>query len=102
MKPMNVWLASVAAVLLLALPVAQAPVYAQESWLPSLITETPEEGFALAVTLARRGVTTTQPDKNVLHTLRDAYARDPDSLTAASQVIAIHFQTIAAANDYWR
>lgn len=68
----------------------------------SLITATPEEGFQLAITLARKGVTETQPDKEVLKKLRPAYAHDPDSLIAASQVIAIHFQTIAAANEYWR
>ena len=73
-----------------------------DTWLPSLITETPQEGFELAVMLARRGVATTQPDRNVLRGLRPEYAHDPDSLIAASHVIAVHFQTIAAANDYWR
>ncbi|MDN3522981.1 hexameric tyrosine-coordinated heme protein [Halomonas ramblicola] len=73
-----------------------------DSWLPSLITETPQEGFALAVTLAQKGVATTQPDAEVRQDLRPEYAEDPDSLTAASQVIATHFQTVAAANDYWR
>jgi hypothetical protein len=68
----------------------------------SLIVATPEEGFQLAIALARKGVTETQPDKEVLKKLRPAYAHDPDSLIAASQVIAIHFQTIAAANNYWR
>lgn len=68
----------------------------------SLITQTPDEGFQLAVTLSRKGVTTTQPDKEVLFSLRDTYATDPDALIASSQVIAIHFQTIAAANNYWR
>ncbi|MCJ8499036.1 hexameric tyrosine-coordinated heme protein [Desulfatitalea alkaliphila] len=68
----------------------------------SLIVATPEEGFHLAIVLARKGVTETQPDKTVLKKLRPAYAHDPDSLIAASQVIAIHFQTIAAANNYWR
>ncbi|MGF1527012.1 MAG: hexameric tyrosine-coordinated heme protein [Candidatus Competibacterales bacterium] len=68
----------------------------------SLITATPEEGFALAITLSRLGVKHTQPDINVLRQLRPTYANDADSLIAASQVIAIHFQTIAAANDYWR
>jgi hypothetical protein len=81
---------------------ATAQENAAETWLPTLITETPEEGFELAVTLARTGVRLTQPDVEVLRKLRPAYAHDPDSLTAASQVIAIHFQTIAAANDYWR
>lgn len=74
----------------------------QEAWLPSLITQTPQEGFELAVTLARRGVSTTQPDRDVLRAGRPIYSHDPDSLIAASQVIAIHFGTIAAANDYWR
>ena len=68
----------------------------------SLITATPEEGFQLALTLSRKGVTETQTDREVLKNLRQAYAHDPDSLIAASHVVAIHFQTIAAANDYWR
>lgn len=71
-------------------------------WLESLITETPQQGFALAVTLARRAVRTTQPDVEVLRELRPVYATDADSLIAVSSVVAIHFQTIAAANDYWR
>lgn len=71
-------------------------------WLPSLMTETPQEGFELAITLSRRGVKYTQPDVEVLKRLRPDYAENADSLTAASQVIAINFQTIAAANNYWR
>lgn len=78
----------------------QAP--ADDTWLPTLITATPQEGFELAVTLARRGVATTQPDRTVLRGLRPEYAYDPDSLIVASHVIAVHFQTIAAANNYWR
>ena len=73
-----------------------------DSWLPSLITKTPEDGFQLAVKLSRMGVKTTQPDTEVLHRLRPEYAENPDSLTAASQVVAVHFQTVAAANNYWR
>jgi len=68
----------------------------------SLITDTPEEGFQVAILLARKGVTSTQPDKEVLFMLRDVYSKDPDALIASSQVIAIHFQTVAAANNYWR
>ena len=34
--------------------------------------------------------------------LRAAYDHDTGQLIASSQVIAIHFQTVAAANDYWR
>lgn len=71
-------------------------------WLTSLITKTPQEGFELAITLSRRGVKYTQPDVDVLKKLRPEYANNPDSLTAASHVIAVNFQTVAAANNYWR
>ncbi|MGB3975721.1 MAG: hexameric tyrosine-coordinated heme protein, partial [bacterium] len=59
-------------------------------------------GFELAITLSRRGVKYTQPDVEVLKKLRPVYSTNADSLTAASQVVAINFQTIAAANNYWR
>ncbi|MFD2759765.1 hexameric tyrosine-coordinated heme protein [Lentibacillus juripiscarius] len=71
-------------------------------WLTSLKTKTPQEGFELAITLARKGVGYTQPSENIRKKLRPKYARNPDSLTMASQVIATHFQTVAAANNYWR
>ncbi len=73
-----------------------------DNWLPSLITETAQEGFELANTLSRRGVKYTQPDPEVLHMLRPEYANSADSLTAVSHVIAVNFQTVAAANNYWR
>lgn len=73
-----------------------------DTWLSTLMTPTPEEGFALAVKMSRMGVKTTQPDVEVLHKLRPEYAENADSLTAASQVVAINFQTVAAANNYWR
>lgn len=73
-----------------------------ETWLPTLITETPELGFDLAVKLSRMGVKTTQPDVEVLKKLRKDYAFSADSLTAVSHVIALNFQTIAAANSYWK
>ena len=73
-----------------------------ETWLPSLITATPEDGFNLATKMSRMGVKVTQPDAAVRDRLRADYAENADSLTAASQVIAINFQTVAAANNYWR
>lgn len=73
-----------------------------ELWLPSLITATPQDGFELAITLSRRGVKYTQPDTDKLKAMRSAYSDSADGLTAASQVIAINFQTISAANNYWR
>lgn len=72
-----------------------------DPWLTTLITATPQEGFELAITLSRRGVKYTQPDVDVLKALRPDYANDADSLTAASHVIAVNFQTVAAANGYW-
>ena len=71
-------------------------------WLTSLITDTPQQGFELAITLSRRGVKSTQPDPEVLKRLRADYANSADGLTAASQVIAVNFQPVAAANNYWR
>lgn len=73
-----------------------------ENWLPSLKTATPQEGFELATKLARIGVKLTQPSAEVRDKLRAAYDHDTGQLIASSQVIAIHFQTVAAANDYWR
>ncbi|HHX82577.1 MAG TPA: hypothetical protein GX696_06300 [Pseudomonadaceae bacterium] len=68
----------------------------------SLITASPDDGFALAITLARRTVSTIQTNREVLMEGRAKYSVDPDSLIAASQVVAVHFQTIAQANDYWK
>ena len=88
---------------------AAAPVVAQasakkteQSWLPSLVTETPEQGFDLAIVMARKAVTSTQTDVETLHKLRPAYAHDPDSLIGVSGVVATYFATIAEANNYWR
>ena len=75
---------------------------ANETWLPTLITKTPQEGFELAVKLSRMGVKSTQPDVEILKKLRPEYSNSADGLTAASQVIALNFQTISAANGYWR
>jgi len=66
------------------------------------MTETPEEGFDLAIAMARRAVKSTQPDVETLQQLRPAYSHDPDSLIASSGVVAEYFATIATANDYWR
>ena len=73
-----------------------------DQWLETLITATPQAGYELAITLSRRGVKYTQPDPAVLHKLRPEYSNDAHELTAASQVIATNFQTVAAANNYWR
>jgi hypothetical protein len=80
---------------------ASGAVQAQNTDL-NLITATPEEGFALAVKLSRKGVSVTQTSPEIRKKLRADYADDADDLIAVSQVIAIHFQTVAAANNYWR
>ncbi len=71
-------------------------------WLPSLKTDGPQAGFELAVKLSRMGVKLTQPSDQVRSHLRAAYEQDSAQLMAASQVIAVHFQTVAAANNWWR
>lgn len=71
-------------------------------WLKSLRTNNPQEGFELAIKLSRMGVKATQPDMEVLKRLRKDYANSASGLTMASHVIAVHFQTISAANNYWK
>jgi hypothetical protein len=44
----------------------------------------------------------TQPDDAARQRMRPDYANNADSLTAASHVVATNFQTVAAANNYWR
>jgi hypothetical protein len=68
----------------------------------TLITATPEEGRALAIAIARHTIHNIQPDLDVLKDGRPRYDSNPDSLIAAGQVVAIEFQTIAAANKYWQ
>jgi len=72
-----------------------------ENWLTSLKTGTPQEGFELAIKLSRMGVKVTQPDMKVLQMLRPEYSEDASLLIESSKTIAIHFQTISKANNYW-
>ena len=73
-----------------------------DQWLPTLKTDTPQAGFDLAVKMSRVGVKVTQPSDEIRKELRSAYDHDTAQLIATSQVIAINFQTVAAANGYWR
>lgn len=68
----------------------------------SLITETPEEGRALAIKIARLVIKVTQPDEAARARLRDVYANDAMMLIQIGHVVATEFATIAAANNYWR
>jgi len=71
-------------------------------WLSTLRTNSPEEGYELAVKLSRMAVKLTQPDADARDRMRPEYAENAESLIAVSQVIATHFATVSAANDYWR
>lgn len=73
-----------------------------EIWLPTLITNTAQEGFELAIKLSRMGVKSAQPNIEILKKLRPIYSEDANSLLSSSKIAAINFQTIAAANNYWR
>lgn len=70
-----------------------------ETWLPTLLTATPQDGYALAVKLARVAVKMTQTDPAIREGLRAVYEKDADALIAVSSVVATHFQTVAAANN---
>lgn len=68
----------------------------------TLITDTPEEGRALALAIARHTIHNLQPDVDALVAGRRHYANDPQALMRAGHVVAVEFATIAAANQYWR
>ncbi|MDJ0645676.1 MAG: hexameric tyrosine-coordinated heme protein [Flavobacteriaceae bacterium] len=72
-----------------------------ENWLNSLFTETPQDGFELAIKLSRMGVKYTQPTKEILKKGREQYGEDAQFLITASHVIATNFRTIADTNNYW-
>ena len=73
-----------------------------QTWLTSLKTNTPQEGFELAIKLSQKGVEYTQPSEAIRKKLRPVYSRNAATLIFASEVIAINFQTVARANNYWR
>ncbi|MFA7448577.1 MAG: hexameric tyrosine-coordinated heme protein [Weeksellaceae bacterium] len=74
----------------------------KEVWLKSLITETPQEGRELAITMARKSIAAIQTDPEIRKKLRADYASDTAQLIASAQIIALEFQTIAQANNYWK
>lgn len=74
----------------------------KEIWLESLLTPTPQEGRELAIKMARKSIAAIQTDPETRKRLRPAYAEDTVQLIASANVIAIEFQTIARANNYWK
>ena len=73
-----------------------------EDWLKSLITKTPQEGRELAILMARKTIGAIQSDPEIKKELREKYARNAGQLIASAEVVAIEFQTVAAANNYWK
>lgn len=73
-----------------------------EIWLKSLITATPQQGRELAILMARKTIGAIQSDPEIKKALREKYANDSAQLIASAEVVAIEFQTVAAANNYWR
>ncbi|HUH51978.1 MAG TPA: hexameric tyrosine-coordinated heme protein [Flavobacterium sp.] len=73
-----------------------------EIWLGSLITDTPQEGRELAMKMSRKSIAAIQTDPEVRKQLRSDYASDTAQLIASAQVVALEFQTVAQANNYWK
>jgi len=73
-----------------------------DQWLNSMVTDNAQEGFDLAIKMARMGVKYTQPSDEIRGQLPPVYGTDANALIASSHVIAVNFQTVAAANNYWR
>jgi hypothetical protein len=74
-----------------------------ESWLPTLNTNTPQEGFELAVKLARLAMMVSRSSEEDDGPRRRVIQRDEaPQLIQTAHLIALNFQTIAAANDWWR
>lgn len=74
----------------------------KEVWLKSLLTKTPQEGRELAIKMARKSIAAIQTDPEVRKKLRKDYAEDTAQLIVSANVIAVEFQTIAKANNYWK
>jgi hypothetical protein len=66
-----------------------------------LKTDTLQACFELAVKLSRTDVKVTQPSDQAGSHLMAADEQDSARLIASSHVVAAHFQTVAAANNYW-
>jgi hypothetical protein len=73
-----------------------------EVWLPALIVDTPQQGRELAIKMVRKSIAAIQTDAETRKKLRSAYATDTAQLITSAHVIATEFQTIAAANNYWK
>ncbi len=75
---------------------------AADDYVPSLITDTPLQGRQLAITLVRKTIGSIQQDGDAKMRVREKYEEDPMMLMRAAELVALEFQVIAEANDYWR
>jgi len=73
-----------------------------EEWLPTLITQTPQEGYELAIKLSRVAVKKTQIDAEIRERLRAIYETDPTALINISTTVATNMHTVAVVNNFWR
>jgi|SRR5690606_19671592 len=80
----------------------EQPAQAADDYVPSLITDTPLEGRQLAITLVRKTIGSIQKDADAKRRVRERYEEDPMMLMRAAELVALEFQVIAEANDYWR
>jgi hypothetical protein len=71
-------------------------------WLPTLTTNTPQEGVELAVKLSDLGFMASQRSEDTRPSRLTSREYTCSQLIAAAHVIALNFQTIATANDWWR
>ncbi|NLC99741.1 MAG: peroxidase [Gammaproteobacteria bacterium] len=86
----------------LCLTTLLSPAAFAEQWLTTLETATPQEGYELAIKLSRMAVKFTQPSAEKRTAVRAEYETDADNLIAAAQTVATNYQTVAAANNYWK
>jgi hypothetical protein len=85
-----------------AVAISTREIMMDENWLLTLNTNTPQEGFELAVKLSRLGMMVSQSSNDDGKGSRPTQRRGAAYLIAAAHVIALNFQTIAAANNWWR
>jgi len=78
------------------------PATLDDIWLPTLNTSTPQEGFELAVKLSRLAMMVSRFSEDDSRGTCSMQPDDASQLIGAAHVIALNFQTIAAANDWWR
>jgi len=86
----------------LCLSALLSPAAFAEQWLTSLETKTPQEGYELALKMSRMAVKYTQPSAEKRTQVRTKYETNADNLMAAAHVVATNYQTVAAANNYWK